>query len=287
MRTIKRLLVLVTTTLTFSQQVVADDWFMPTPLASVYSALAMSNTQLAWQEMQQTLGQKALDERFWEKTKQIIISRSQCGKQLIGDLPFNQHRHITLIIQKKTNLVHQSYQLKVSLDGVEESTTISLRDQQGRVWISDNTAEPEQGYVELESDSLVYPPMSGFYQLTIGQAIYPIILSSSYEQPWIKVNRSHVASAISIQVPKTLVSCQPANMRWQWFNDKFSMLGNSQPIQLNTANLNSDGYRNTHLPAQPPNHAKWLSAVVSQSEYQGAIKIEYAQRFTFPATIQH
>ncbi|MGF1752751.1 DUF2861 family protein [Vibrio makurazakiensis] len=282
MKAIRLILGLVSASLTFSHQAIADDWFMPTPLASTYSALAAGNTQLAWQEMLLALSQKPIDERHWAKAKKTLISQSQCGKQLISDAPMSQEQHIRLTIQKKTNLVQQGYQLKVSLDGVEQSAAISLRDQQGRVWFSGKTSEPEQNYVELESDDLVYAPTSGFYQLTIDQAVYPIILSSNYEQPWIKVNRNNAVSSMSIRQPKTLPSCQIANMRWQWFDDQFSMLGYSQPIQLNSSNVETEGFESARLPESFPSNAKWLSAVVSQWEYQGVVKVEYAQRVTLP-----
>jgi len=275
-----RMLGLVCSFLTFSQQVIADDWFMPTPLASTYSALAAGNIQLAWQEMLLTLSQKSIDESHWAQVKKTLISQSHCGKQLFGDSPISQNQRIRLTIQKKTNPVQQGYQLKVSLDGVEKSYTIALRDQQGLSWLSGNTSEPEQGYVELESDDLVYAPTSGFYQLTIDKAVYPILISSDYEQPWIKANSSNAASPMSIRLPETLTSCEIGNMRWQWFDDNFSMLGHSQPIQLNRPNTETEGFETVHFPESFPSNAKWLSAVVSQWEYQGPVKVEYAQRVT-------
>ncbi|QDO84672.1 DUF2861 family protein [Shewanella psychropiezotolerans] len=286
MKTIKPIFWLVSASLAFSQQVVANDWFMPTPLSRMYSALVIDKTQLAWQEMLLALSQESIDEKHWENAKQTLISQSQCGKLLLGDLSFNQQRYIRLTIQKKTNSMQQGFKLKVSLGGVEKSAAISLRDQQGQAWISGSTTEPKQGYVELESDDFVYAPTPGFYQLTIDNTIYPIILSFNYDQSWIEVNNSNADSPISIQVPKTLASCQAANMRWQWFDDKFTMLGNSQLIQLSTSNLGTEGYKNARLPEYFPNHAKWLSAVVSKSEYQGEVRIEYAQRFTFPIKIK-
>ncbi|GIC76737.1 DUF2861 family protein [Moritella sp. F3] len=285
MKTIKNILMLASTIPFFNQQAVAGDWFMPTPLKSVYSSLVQGNIQLAWQEMQLALSLQPVDEKHWEKIKQTIISRSQCGRQLNDNSPFNEYRHIRLMIQKKTNLVQQSYQLKISLDGVEKSTAVSLVDQQGRTWMSDNTTEPKLGYAEVESNDLVHPPSPGFYQLTIEQAVYPLILSSNNEQPWIKVNRSNSVSLIHIQTPEKRISCQPANTHWQWFDEEFSMIGNSQQIQFNIANLSIEGAGSVRLPSHAPNNAKWLSAVVSQSEYQGAVRVEYAQRFTIPATL--
>ena len=270
----------VSASVTFSQQVIADDWFMPTPLASTYSALAAGNIQLAWQEMLLALNQNPVDESNWAQAKKVLISKSQCGKQLIIDPSMNHKQYIRLTIQKKTNLVQQGYQLKVSLDGVEKSYAISLRDQQGQAWLSGITSQPEQGYVELESDDLVYAPAAGFYQLTIDKAVYPLILSSSYEQPWIKVNRSNGSSPISVRLPDTLASCQAGSMRWQWFDDEFSMLGYSQPNQLN--NPSSERFESVLLPASFPGNTKWVSAVVSQWEYQSAVKVEYAQRVTLP-----
>lgn len=280
MKRIRLVLGLISASIVFSQQVMADDWFMPTPLASTYSALAAGNVQLAWQEMILALSQNPMDENHWAQAKKVLISKSQCGKQLINDSSMNHKQRIRLTIQKKTNLVQQGYQLKVSLDGVDKSYAISLRDQQGQAWLSGKTSQPEQGYAELESDDLVYAPTAGFYQLTIDKVMYPIILSSSYDQPWIKVNRSNVASPISVRLPSTLASCQVGNMRWQWFDDEFSMLGYSQPNPIN--NPSFEGYESVLLPASFPSNAKWVSAVVSQWEYQSAVKVEYAQRVTLP-----
>lgn len=283
---VKRMLVLISASLTFSQSATADDWFMITPLTPVYSALAADNTQLAWQELLLALSRDPQPEKHWAKARLALISKFNCGKQLAGEPSLNQHRHIRLMIQKKTNLAQQSFQLKVSLEETEKPVAISFRDQQGREWLSGNTSEPEQGYVELESDDLVTAPTPGFYQLTIDKLIYPIILPSDVEPSWIQVNRGNAALPISIRTPKILASCPAADMRWQWFDSEFNMLGGPQIIQLGTPNSSIEPYREALSPEPFLNHAKWLSAVVSRSEYQGTVKVEYAQRFALPSKIK-
>ncbi|WP_104400617.1 DUF2861 family protein [Vibrio penaeicida] len=278
----KFLLGLVSTALIFSQQVVAEDWFMKTPLAATYSALSTGNTQLAWQEMLIALSQNSLDEKHWAKPKEVMINQSQCGKQLIPDHPINHNSHIRITIQKKTNFIQQGYQIKVSLDGVENSVSISLRDRHGRVWISGTTSDPVQSYTELESDDLVYAPTSGYYQLIVDKAVYPIILSSNDAQAWVNVDHSDPSLPIRIRLPETPVSCQVGNMRWQWFDNQFVMLGNSQPIYLNAPSVDSNGFAKALEPESTKYQAKWLSAVVSKWEYQGTVKIEYVQRTTLP-----
>lgn len=267
---------------------VAGSWFMPTPLQRVYQALADHNLVLAWQELEIVLQQNkaTVAPDLWRPVFQQLIYQSDCGRRLTeypGLMPdWVDQPRISLSIQDKVNLNQRVYQLKLSIDGVSQSMKVSLTDSRGNQWLSGATSVPEEGYSELESREWFQSVPYGYYQLNIGEKHYPLILSSLQETenaPVIKLQQTEKNSAgvfvFSPDLSADQNACQRQRLQWQWFDSDYQLAAPAETIVL-------DAQGHGELPLGRPDNANWLSAVVADSYFQGAIRIENVHRLTVP-----
>ncbi|WP_051303226.1 DUF2861 family protein [Psychromonas aquimarina] len=255
----------------------ADNWFAETPLASAYSALANNNPELAWQEMQLALAEQEINPAHWSAVKNAIIEKTQCGRLLSSSVHTdNKNRYrIKLSLQQKTNLVQQSFQLKVAIENPPQGTRVELTDRRGKVWLSGITAAPQDDYIEVESNELLNLPKPGYFELHIADLIYPLVLSRNKEGNWLELIND-TQSPLAVYLPTPSSGCAPAKVTWQWFTQNFQIIGWPQPVSVN-------GQNQPQPPGPQPENAKWLSTTVSTYEYQGGVKVEYLQRLTVPA----
>lgn len=272
-----------------AQQALADNWFQDTPLQATYSALMAKNTPLAWQELQLALNQNNLDERYWSQIKKQILLQSHCGKTLSETPRTTAQSHIRLTIQKKSNLLQQGYQFKISLDGIQEKVFISLSDNQDTVLFSGYSSSLDNNYSELEGGEMFSAPSPGLYQLRINKKNYPVILSSHSSINWINLENTHSLNQIQISPPQQRQGCPLTPPQWQWFDKNYTLLGSIEPMSYLESISSHSTQQSTavvDLPYAPSVDAKWISAVISRSEYQGQIQVNYSQRLTLPAIMK-
>ncbi|MEI8593029.1 DUF2861 family protein [Photobacterium sp. Hal280] len=266
----------------------ASGWFMPTPLQRVYQALADQNLRLAWQELQIVLqdSQATVGPDLWRPVFQQLMNQSDCGRRL-SESPgamsdWVDQPRISLSIQDKVNLSQRVYQLKLAVDGVSQSVAVSLTDSRGNQWLSGVTAAPEAGYSELESREWFQSVPDGYYQLTLGEKHYPLILASRQEtesDPAIQLQQADKNTAgvfvFSPDLSADRNACQKQRLQWQWFDSDYQLATPAETIVLD-----AQGYGVP--PHDKPENANWLSAVVADSYFQGPIKIENVHRLTVP-----
>lgn len=272
-----------------AQQALAGNWFQDTPLQATYSALMTKNTPLAWQELQLALNQNNLDERYWSQVKKQILLQSHCGKTLSETPSMAAQSHIRLTIQKKSNLLQQGYQFKISLDGIQEKVFISFSDNQGTVLFSGYSSSLDNSYSELEGGDMISAPTPGLYQLRINKKNYPVILSSHTSINWINLENTHSLHQIQISPPQQQQDCPLTSPQWQWFDKNYTLLGSIEPMSYIESISSHSTQQSTvvvDLPYAPSVDAKWVSAVISRSEYQGQIQVNYSQRLTLPAVMK-
>ncbi|MBD8511397.1 DUF2861 family protein [Photobacterium sp. WH24] len=266
----------------------AGGWFMPTPLQRVYQALADHNMLLAWQELQVVLQQSTepVTPDLWQPVFQQLINQSDCGRRLTeypGALSdWVDQPRISLSIQDKVNLSQRVYQLKLSIDGAGHAMEVSLTDSRGNQWLSGASSTPVEGYSELESREWFQSVPDGYYQLSVGEKHYPLILTSLQE--------TERASAIQLQQAEKSTAgvfvfspdlfadrnaCQRQRLQWQWFDSDYQLASPAETLVL-------DAQGHGVPPRDKPDNANWLSAVVADSYFQGAIKIENVHRLTVP-----
>nr|VVV06782.1 hypothetical protein AW0309160_04276 [Aliivibrio wodanis] len=272
-----------------TQQALADNWFQDTPLQATYSALMAKNTPLAWQELQLALNQNNLDERYWSQIKKQILLQSHCGKTLSETPSTAAQSHIRLTIQKKSNLLQQGYQFKISLDDTQEKVFISFSDNQGTVLFSGYSSSLDNSYSELEGGDMISAPTPGLYQLRINKKNYPAILSSHRSVNWINLENTHSLHQIQISPPQQQQDCPLTSPQWQWFDKNYTLLGSIEPmsyIEPISSHSTQQSTAVVDLPYAPSIGAKWISAVISRSEYQGQVRVNYSQRLTLPAVMK-
>nr|WP_237583323.1 DUF2861 family protein [Photobacterium halotolerans] len=266
----------------------AGGWFMPTSLQRVYQALADHNMLLAWQELRIVLQQSKapVAPDLWRPVFQQLINQSDCGRRLTeypGAMSDWVHQpRISLSIQDKVNLSQRVYQLKLSIDGASKPVAVSLTDSRGNQWLSGATSAPEEGYSELESREWFQSVPEGYYQLNIGEKHYPLILASLQETaraPAIELQQTEKNTAgvfvFSPDLSADRNACQRQRLQWQWFDSDYQLATPAETIAL-------DAKGHGVPPRDRPDNVNWLSAVVADSYFQGAIKIENVHRLTVP-----
>lgn len=267
----------------------ADNWFADTPLQSSYSALSADQTLLAWQELQLSLSQNQISEHYWQPIKDAVLSKTQCGKQLISSVSLPANIDISFINKNSVN--NQGYQIKISTEQVTQPLILKLFDENNTLLVTANIPQPTEEYIEFESNDLLSTPKAGIYQLSINNVRYPLVISSFTNTTWVQQSTDKTSKSFIVTPPANKIACAPVVMNWQWFDEQYNQLGKHIPMQLTpvapaipvtSAATDSNLQYAAKRPATTPSNATWLSAVVSQFEYQGEVKVEYVQRFSLP-----
>jgi hypothetical protein len=264
----------------------ADNWFADTPLQSSYSALSAGQTLLAWQELQLSLSQNQISEHYWQPIKDAVLSKTQCGKQLISSVSLPANINISFINKNSVN--NQGYQIKISTEQVTQPLILVLFDENNTRLVTADIPQPTKEYIEFESNDLLSAPKAGIYQLSINGVRYPLIISVFTDTTWVQQSTDQTSKSFIVTPPENKIACAPAVMNWQWFDEQYNQIGKHISMQLapvmpiTSAATDSNLQYATKRPATTPSNATWLSAVVSQFEYQGEVKVEYVQRFSLP-----
>lgn len=261
--------------------VLASDWFPDTPLQASYSALVEGNAMLAWQELQLSLSQNTIQERYWRPVKQAVLTETQCGRQLTNSASIAAE--ISLSIIRKGNATNQGYQVKLSVEKVSQPIELQLFDADNRLTITATIPTPTKEYHEFESNELLNEPKAGLYQLSINGTYYPLLISSFESKSWLQPSTGRVFESLTISPPDQTVSCSPATASWQWLDNQYNLLDRPSLMALTPVTADNNKRYHAQLPESLPVKAEWLSAVVSQYEYQGRIKVEYVQRLSLPS----
>nr|WP_284694907.1 DUF2861 family protein [Photobacterium galatheae] len=267
---------------------------METPLQPVYQALMYHQTTLAWQELLLALqpsdaGSAAAPDRVsavqWRPVFQQILNQSDCGRRLTDPASQPKSAHdamrISLLLQNKMNLRQEVHQIKISIDGVSQPVRVALSDRRGKLWLSGLTRPVEAGYTELESQDWFQPVPEGEYQLKVGRQIYPLILATEWQrQSASPITFDHDPSSqspfvFSAPPVKQVQRCQTSRRLWQWLDHQYELIAPMEAVQVD---VQSRGI----LPANIPERASWLSAVVAERYFQGNIEIEKINRVTLP-----
>ncbi|MGF1733421.1 DUF2861 family protein [Photobacterium kasasachensis] len=262
--------------------VLASDWFPDTPLQASYSALAEGNAMLAWQELQLSLSQNTIQERYWRPVKQAILTETQCGKQLTNSASIAAE--ISLSIIRKGNATNQGYQVKLSAEKVSQPIELQLFDADNRLAITATIPTPAKKYHEFESNELLIEPKAGLYQLSVNGVHYPLVISSFESKAWLQPSTDRAFESLIISPPSQTVSCSPATVSWQWLDKQYNLLDRPSLMSLTPITADSNKRYHAQLPESLPAKTELLSAVVSQYEYQGRIKVEYVQRLSLPVS---
>ncbi|MGL4418499.1 MAG: DUF2861 family protein, partial [Plesiomonas shigelloides] len=156
-----------------------------------------------------------------------------------------------------------------------------------------NHAKQEAEDIELESTELSAPLPSGVYQITrsvlssnpsqqqvatapsAGPSVgtESILLTPWPQQRWVQLDGQ--GNRLQLTPPVMVRSCPAVSLQWQWFDAEYRLLGAPWPIRLNAQGA-------AQLPETIPAKAVWLSAVVTQTRYQGQLRIAEQQRLTLP-----
>lgn len=264
----------------------ADNWFADTPLQSSYSALSADQTLLAWQELQLSLSQNQINEHYWQPIKDAVLSKTQCGKQLISSVSLPASIDVSFINKNSVN--NQGYQIKISTEQVTQPLILKLFDENNTLLVTANIPQPTEEYIEFESNDLLSTPKAGIYQLSINNVRYPLVISSFTNTTWVQQSTDQTSKSFIVTPPANKIACAPVVMNWQWFDEQYNQIGKHISMQLapvmpiTSAATDSNLQYAAKRPATTPSNATWLSAVVSQFEYQGEVKVEYVQRFSLP-----
>ncbi|EAS40556.1 DUF2861 domain-containing protein [Photobacterium profundum] len=264
----------------------ADNWFADTPLQSSYSALSADQTLLAWQELQLSLSQNQINEHYWQPIKDAVLSKTQCGKQLISSVSLPANIDVSFINKNSVN--NQGYQIKISTEQVTQPLILELFDENNTLLVTANIPLPTEEYIEFESNDLLSTPKAGIYQLSINNVRYPLVISSFTNTTWVRQSTDQTSKSFIVTPPENKIACAPAVMNWQWFDEQYNQIGKHISMQLTPVMPITSAATDNNLqyaakrPAATPSNATWLSAVVSQFEYQGEVKVEYIQRFSLP-----
>lgn len=272
----------------------AGSWFAASALTPAYQALAAGDSALAWQYLLSAVRAQSVPVSAWQPLYQAILEESECGRLL----PSVTESPASLSLQQRSSGEHQAFQVRWSsaadqamrLEGA--STTVRLMPDAAAVSVA-NHAKQEAEDIELESTELSAPLPSGVYQITrSAQSSNPSeqqvvaspsagpsagtasILLTPWPQPrWVQLDGQ--GNRLQLTPPVTVRSCPAVSLQWQWFDAEYRLLGAPWPIRLNAQGA-------AQLPETIPAKAVWLSAVVTQTRYQGQLRIAEQQRLTLP-----
>lgn len=267
-----------------------DSWFAASALTPAYQALAVGDSVLAWQHLLSAVRAQSVPVSAWQPLYQAILAESDCGRLLpsVTDSPAN------LSLQQRSSGEHQAFQVRWSsaadhamrLEGA--STTVRLMPDVAAISAA-NQVKQEAENIELESAELSAPLPSGVYQITrsalssnpseqqvvavpsAGTA--SILLTPWPQQRWVQLDA--LGNQLQLMPPTTVRRCPAVTLQWQWFDAEYRLLGAPWPIRLNEQGA-------AQLPDTIPAKAVWLSAVVTQTRYQGQLRIAEQQRLTLP-----
>lgn len=272
----------------------AGSWFAASALTPAYQALAAGDSALAWQYLLSAVRAQSVPVSAWQPLYQAILEESECGRLLpsVTDSP------ASLSLQQRSSGEHQAFQVRWSsaadqamqLEGA--STTVRLTPDAAAVSAA-NHAKQEAEDIELESTELSAPLPSGVYQITrsvlssnpsqqqvatapsAGPSVgtESILLTPWPQQRWVQLDGQ--GNRLQLTPPVTVRSCPAVSLQWQWFDAEYRLLGAPWPIRLNAQGA-------AQLPETIPAKAVWLSAVVTQTRYQGQLRIAEQQRLTLP-----
>ncbi|MGL4920784.1 MAG: DUF2861 family protein [Plesiomonas shigelloides] len=272
----------------------AGSWFAASALTPAYQALAAGDSALAWQYLLSAVRAQSVPVSAWQPLYQAILEESECGRLL----PSVTESPASLSLQQRSSGEHQAFQVRWSsaadqamrLEGA--STTVRLMPDAAAVSAA-NHAKQEAEDIELESTELSAPLPSGVYQITrSAQSSNPseqqvvaspsagpsagtasILLTPWPQQRWVQLDGQ--GNRLQLTPPVTVRSCPAVSLQWQWFDAEYRLLGAPWPIRLNAQGA-------AQLPETIPAKAVWLSAVVTQTRYQGQLRIAEQQRLTLP-----
>ncbi|MFL1806485.1 DUF2861 family protein [Plesiomonas shigelloides] len=272
----------------------AGSWFAASALTPAYQALAAGDSALAWQYLLSAVRAQSVPVSAWQPLYQAILEESECGRLL----PSVTESPASLSLQQRSSGEHQAFQVRWSsaadqamrLEGA--STTVRLMPDAAAVSVA-NHAKQEAEDIELESTELSAPLPSGVYQITrsvlssnpsepqvvavpsaapsVGTE--SILLTPWPQQRWVQLDGQ--GNRLQLTPPVTVRSCPAVSLQWQWFDAEYRLLGAPWPIRLNAQGA-------AQLPETIPAKAVWLSAVVTQTRYQGQLRIAEQQRLTLP-----
>ncbi|MFL1803443.1 DUF2861 family protein [Plesiomonas shigelloides] len=272
----------------------AGSWFAASALTPAYQALAAGDSALAWQYLLSAVRAQSVPVSAWQPLYQAILEESECGRLL----PSVTESPASLSLQQRSSGEHQAFQVRWSsaadqamrLEGA--STTVRLMPDAAAVSVA-NHAKQEAEDIELESTELSAPLPSGVYQITrsvlssnpsepqvvavpsaapsVGTE--SILLTPWPQQRWVQLDGQ--GNRLQLTPPVTVRSCPAVSLQWQWFDAEYRLLGAPWPIRLNAQGA-------AQLPEIIPAKAVWLSAVVTQTRYQGQLRIAEQQRLTLP-----
>lgn len=272
----------------------AGSWFAASALTPAYQALAAGDSALAWQYLLSAVRAQSVPVSAWQPLYQAILEESECGRLL----PSVTESPASLSLQQRSSGEHQAFQVRWSsaadqamrLEGA--STTVRLMPDAAAVSAA-NHAKQEAENIELESAELSASLPSGVYQITRSvQSSNPsepqvvavpsagpsvgtesILLTPWPQQRWVQLDGQ--GNRLQLTPPVTVRSCPAVSLQWQWFDAEYRLLGAPWPIRLNAQGA-------AQLPETIPAKAVWLSAVVTQTRYQGQLRIAEQQRLTLP-----
>lgn len=268
----------------------AGSWFAASALTPAYQALASGDSALAWQYLLSVVRAQSVPVSAWQPLYQAILEESECGRLLpsVTDSP------ASLSLQQRSSGEHQAFQVRWSsaadqlmrLEGA--STTVRLMPDAAAVSATNQVKQGAED-IELESAELSAPLPSGLYQITRSVlssnpsqqqvATAPsagtesILLTPWPQQRWMQLDGQ--GNRLQLTPPVTVRSCPAVSLQWQWFDAEYRLLGAPWPIRLNAQGT-------AQLPETIPAKAVWLSAVVTQTRYQGQLRIAEQQRLTLP-----
>ncbi|KQA13065.1 DUF2861 family protein [Vibrio cholerae] len=239
-------------------------WFRATPLQTSYQQLAEGHPMQAWHELIHTLSTTPVAEAFWQPIKEAILSQTQCGQALPNTSPNDLSIAVTFI--HKFNQTFQGYQVRLSAENLTQPLAVRLTSAQGATVLEAELAPAD--YAEVESRDLLSPYAAGVYWLTLGEQRIALLISAPSSTPWIEQSS---ATDLTIRFPATPSGCASSLARWQFFDQNFTL--------LHSQTVNRD---QPPAPPSAPSQAHWRSLSITQSEYQGTIRVEQMQRLTIP-----